>query len=95
MWLLAGPSVTLWLVFQYPVTYNVRVLNNSQLVVILIGRLMHMCSTLVSQIQELAHKKTPEEVFSSWTVDRTKLSCLILLLHCTAIAGYDTLVIAT
>ena len=37
----------------------------------------------------------PEEVCSSQTVDQTKLSRLILLLHCTAIAGYNTLVIAT
>ena len=37
----------------------------------------------------------PEEVCSSRTVDRTKLSRLILLLHCTAIAGCNTLVIAT
>ena len=55
----------------------------------------HEYSVLASQIQELAHKKMPEEVCSSWTVDQTKSSRLILLLHCTAIAGYNTLVIAT
>ena len=49
-------------------------------------------------MEELAHKKTHEEVSSSQIVDQTKvtkLSRLILLLHCTAIAGYITLVIAT
>ena len=77
--------------------YNVRVLNNSQLVVVLIGRLMRgvMSSALVSLIQELVHKKVPEEVCSRGIVDWNKLSRLILLLHCTAIAGYNTLVIAT
>ena len=78
-------------------SYNVGVLNNSQLVVVLIGRLMrsHKCSALASQRRELAHKKTPEEVCSSRTVYRTKLSGLIILLHCTAIAGYNTLVTVT
>ena len=79
-------------------SYNVGVLNNSQLVVALIGRLMHGVTSVAPwrlKIRELAHKKMPEEVCSSRTVDQTKLSRLILLLHCTAIAGYNTLVIAT
>ena len=42
----------------------------------------HECSALASQIQELVHKKIPEEVCSSWTVGWTKLSRLILLLYC-------------
>ena len=83
-------------------SYNVGFLNNSQLVVILVGRLIRGVTSVApwrlrdeSQIRELARKKMPEEVCSSRTVDQTKLSRLILLLHCTAIAGYNTLVIAT
>ena len=53
------------------------------------------CLYAVNSYFTLARKKTPEEVCSSRTVDQTKLSRLILLLHCTAIAGYNTLVIAT
>ena len=79
--------------------YNVGVLNKSQLVVVLIGRLMCGVTSVapwrLRYVQELAHKKTPEEVSSSWIVDRTKLSRLILLLLCTAIAGYNTIVITT
>ena len=78
-------------------SYNVKVLINLQLVVVLIGRLM--CGVtgvaLASQIQELTHKKALEEDGFSLTVGRTKLSRLILLLHCIAIAGYNTLVIPT
>ena len=44
---------------------------------------------------ELPHKKMPAEVCSSWTVYRTKLSGLVILLHCAAIAGYNTLVTVT
>ena len=50
---------------------------------------------LAPQIQGMHISKIACEVCSSWTVDQTKLSHLILLPYCTAIAGYNTLVIAT
>ena len=79
-------------------SYNVRVLNNSQLVVVLIGRLMRRATSVAPWHlwrRELAHKKIPQEVCSSRTVYWTKLSGLIILLHCIAIAGYNTLVTVT
>ena len=77
--------------------YNVRVLNNSQLVVVLIDRLMRRLTNiaLVPQIQDMRVRIIACEVCSSRPVDQTKLSRLILLTYCTAIAGYSTLEIAT
>ena len=72
-------------------SYNVGVLNNAQLVVVLIGRLMRGVTSVAPWRlrRELALKKTPEEVCSSRTVYRTKLSGLIIYL--TAQPSLDTI----
>ena len=80
-------------------SYDVIVLNNSQLVVVLIGRLMRgltsIRSALAPQMQDMRVRKIACEASSSRPVGQTKLSRLILLPYCTAIAGYNTLIIAT
>ena len=75
-------------------SYNVRFLNNSPAVVVLIGRLM--CKVMRIAPSCLMYKmyihirKTAWSSCSSWPVDRPESSCHLLFPWCMAITGYHT-----
>ena len=68
--------------------------NNVPALVVLIGRLMRRVKSIVPScvryIQDIHVKKIAWSSHSSWPVDCPKLSCLLLLPWCTAIAGCHT-----
>ena len=77
----------------FEIVINLRFFNILSAVVVLIGRLMHRVTSIVPLMPQMQDAYAREIIWSSclsWPGDRPKLSHLLFLPWCMAIAGYNT-----